>query len=222
MAIVGVIPAAGWARRLQPLECSKEVLEVGGVPVMDQLCERMRSGGASELRVVTREEKEDVVANAERLGAAVVLDRPATINQSFAAGLAGLGADDLALLGFPDSLWEPPDGYRRLVEAVEADSEVALGLFDSPGLESDYIRFDAGGRVEEIEIKPARPPSNWLWGVAAARVGALAGLERHEWPSQHMNALLRDGHDIAAVRLSDRYLDIGTRAALAVAATWSR
>jgi len=42
MDIVGVIPAAGHAIRLQPLSGSKELLEIGGRPVMDYLVERMR------------------------------------------------------------------------------------------------------------------------------------------------------------------------------------
>jgi UTP-glucose-1-phosphate uridylyltransferase len=60
MAIVGVIPAAGYATRLQPLPCSKEICVVGGKPVMDYLVEQMRIGGCSELRVITRPEKRDV------------------------------------------------------------------------------------------------------------------------------------------------------------------
>ncbi len=35
--IVGVIPAAGRATRLQPLSSSKEVQPIGGRPVMDYL-----------------------------------------------------------------------------------------------------------------------------------------------------------------------------------------
>ncbi|HZB36129.1 MAG TPA: NTP transferase domain-containing protein [Gaiellaceae bacterium] len=55
--IVGVVPAAGHATRLQPLEGSKELLEIGGRPVFDYLVERLRAGGAEEIRVVTRPEK---------------------------------------------------------------------------------------------------------------------------------------------------------------------
>ena len=57
MGVVGIVPAAGYATRLQPLDCSKEVVPVGGRPVLGYLVERMRAGGASEIRVVTRAEK---------------------------------------------------------------------------------------------------------------------------------------------------------------------
>ena len=105
--IVRVVPAAGYAERLQPLDCSKETIEVGGRPLIDYLVERMRVGGARELRVVTRPEKEDVIAYAESVGATVVLAHPANINESFVAGMSALAAEDIVLLGFPDSIWSP-------------------------------------------------------------------------------------------------------------------
>ena len=211
MAIVGLVPAAGYATRLQPLECSKEVLEVAGRPVIDYLVERMRVAGSSEIRVITRPEKEDVVSYAERAGASVIPAHTATINESYAAGMAGLAPDDIVLLGFPDSLWEPVDGFRPLIEAVHEGREVALGLFETPGLEgSDFLSFDDSGRITGFHIKPEHPPSDWMWGAAAARVRALDGLEQEEWPSEHMDSLRRNGVDLAGIRLSDQYLDIGT------------
>lgn len=220
MGIVGVVPAAGYAVRIQPLECSKEMLDVGGRPVIDYLVERMRAGGCTELRVVTRPEKDDVVAYAEGIGASLVLGHPANINQSIAAGLDGLDPDDIVLIGFPDSLWEPVDGYRSLVAEVEGGRPVALGLFDAEGLEdSDFLVLDGAGRIVDIDIKPARPRSSWIWGAAAARRNALEGLEREEWPSAHMLALRERGIELFGVPLSDAYLDIGTASSLRAART---
>lgn len=213
--MVGILPAAGHARRLQPLHCSKEMLDVGGRPVIDYLVERMRAGGCDELRVVTRPDKYDVVSYAKRIGASVVFGQPATINESFAAGLRGLHSDTVVLLGFPDSLWQPVDGYRRLIAAVEAGREVALGLFEAPGLVgSDFLTLDDSGRIAEFHIKPADPPSSWIWGCAAARARALEGIERDEWPSAFMDSLQRDGVELAGIPLSDAYIDIGTRESL--------
>ncbi|MDQ6749550.1 MAG: NTP transferase domain-containing protein [Actinomycetota bacterium] len=215
MSIVGVIPAAGYAERLQPLDCSKEVLEVAGNPLIAYLAGRMRTGGATELRVVTRPEKRDVIGIAEGLEASVIRAHPANINESFAAGMAGLAADDIVLLGFPDSLWEPPDGYRALVDAVQGGQEIALGLFDVPGVAgSDYLVLDEAGRIVGIDIKPARPRSTLIWGCAAARVGALEGLELVEWPSEFMVARRAQGAEIFGVLLSDSYVDIGTKESL--------
>jgi NDP-sugar pyrophosphorylase family protein len=215
MTVVGVIPAAGYAERLQPLDCSKEVLELAGKPLIEHLVARMRAGGATELRVVTRPGKLDVIAQAERLDASVVRAHPANINESFAAGMTGLAPDDIVLLGFPDSLWEPPEGYRKLVEAVTGGEEIVLGLFDAPGVAgSDYLVLDDSGRIADIDIKPTHPRSTFIWGCAAARVRALEGLERVEWPSEFMNATRAAGHELFGVLLSDSYVDIGTKESL--------
>lgn len=222
MAIVGIVPAAGYAVRLQPLDRSKELLEIAGRPVIDYLVERMGAGGAEEIRVVTRPEKEDIVSYAQGIGAAVVLAHPPTINDSFVAGLSGLRPEDIALLGFPDSLWQPPDGYRTLVDAVGGGSEMALGLFEAPGvIGSDYLRLDDSGGIADIEIKPLHPASDWIWGCAAARVRSLEGLEQEEWPSAHVNRLLRRKELVKGIPLSAEYIDIGTPASLRQAtAAW--
>jgi NDP-sugar pyrophosphorylase family protein len=215
MAIAGVIPAAGYASRLQPLSCSKEMLPIRGRPVMDYVVERMRQAGCTELRVVTRPEKEDVIAHSEALGATIVLAYPSTTSESFAAGVADLAPDEIVLIGWPDTIWEPEDGYRPLVEAVQQGHEIALGLFETPDLRrSDVLSFDESGRITGIHIKPAYPPSGWIWGCAAARRRALTGLEREEWPGSFFNSLCAKGLDLHPVRLSDAWLDIGTKEAL--------
>jgi glucose-1-phosphate thymidylyltransferase len=222
MAIVGVIPAAGYATRLQPLSGSKEMLPVQGRPVMDYVIGRMRRAGCTELRIVTRPEKEDVIAHAEELGASIVLAYPSTTSESFAEGIAGLAPDEIVLMGWPDTIWEPEDGYYPLVEAVEVGHEIALGLFQTPDLErSDVVTFDEAGRVTGIHIKPAKPPSGWIWGCAAARARALAGLEREEWPGSFFDSLCKKGSELYSVRLSEVWLDIGTRQALERAAAHS-
>jgi glucose-1-phosphate thymidylyltransferase len=218
VAIVGVIPAAGYATRLQPLPGSKEMLPVGGRPVMDYLVDRLRVGGCTALRVVTRPEKADVIAHAEQLGAAVILGYPRTVSASVAAGLDCLSEEDIILIGFPDTLWEPEDGYRQLVRALEDGCDVALGLFRIDA--SDLRRSDVvvlrgdSGQVAGIEIKPSQPRSEWIWGCAAAHAPTLAGLHQTDWPGEYFDALCREGHDVRGIPLSDVWLDVGTEAAL--------
>jgi NDP-sugar pyrophosphorylase family protein len=129
--------------------------------------------------------------------------------------MVGLAQDDIVLIGWPDTLWEPEDGYVPLIGAVENGREIALGLFETPDVRrSDVLSFDESGRITGIHIKPAEPPSNWIWGCAAARRRALAGLEREEWPGSFFNTLCQNGIDLYAVHLSDVWLDIGTKEAL--------
>ena len=213
MRVVGVVPAAGLATRLQPLETSKELLEIGGRPVIDYLLERMRAGGAEELRVVTRPEKADVIDHARGAGATVTLGAPASAAESFSLGLAGLEPDDVVLLGFPDTIWEPPDGFARLVDQLGGD-DAALGLFRTPDLaRSDVVVLD-GDRVDAIAVKPETPPSDLIWGCAAVRCSALEGLAEHAEAGTLLDGLAKAGR-VRGVYLSDSWVDIGTPEALA-------
>lgn len=217
MEVVGVIPAAGYATRLQPLDCSKEVLPVDGRPVMDYLVERMRAGGSTRLRVVTRAEKHDVIAHADEIGAETILDNPDTVSESILAGTAGLADDDIVLIGFPDTLWDPRDGYVPLVRMVAEGCEAALGLFRiaPPDLQrSDVVVFGRGDRIVGIDVKPARPRSQWIWGCAAVRAGTIADLGRADWPGRFFDLLCHEGRSVRGFRLSDVWLDIGTKDAL--------
>ena len=210
MAVVGVIPAAGYATRLQPLDISKEVYPVGGRPVMDYLVERMQAAPCDELRVVTRPEKRDVIENAVANGARVIEARPPTLARSLLEGLNGLADDDIVLLGFPDSIWEPVDAYARVLELFHRGWAVALGLFQAADLgRYEPVVFDESGKVLRIEFKPERPSSTWIWGCAAVAVATLRGLEHEEEPGILFNSLSARGR-VAGVRFAETYVDMGT------------
>jgi glucose-1-phosphate thymidylyltransferase len=212
--IVGVIPAAGRATRLQPLPGSKEMLRVGGRPMIDRLVERMTAGHAEEIRVVTRRDKSDVVRHARAIGAAVIEGEPASVAESVSLGIQTLADDDIVLIGFPDTLWEPVEGFEHLVTAL-GDLDAALGLFRTTDLaRSDVVVLDDAGLVTEIAVKPKRPQSDLIWGCAAVRRRALQGLERHSEPGQLLDKLARAGR-VRGVHLSDAWLDVGTKDALA-------
>jgi glucose-1-phosphate thymidylyltransferase len=220
VGLTGIVPAAGSATRLQPLAGSKEVLSIGGRPVMDYLVDRMRRAGSSRIRVITRAEKEDVVRRALELGAEVVLGQPPVLAASILLGLAALPDDEIVLLGFPDSVWEPPDAFIPLRRMVERGSPIAIGLFetDDPG-SGDVVEVgeDAavGTVLARIESKPADPAGPWIWGCLAGRAGALRDLQ----PGEDVAALLRRAAmstPVPAIRLG-RIVDIGTRATLRTA-----
>lgn len=209
MSVVGVVPAAGLATRLQPLETSKELLEVGDRAVIDYLLERMRTGGADELRVVTRPEKADVIDHGRDAGATVILGTPASAAESFSLGVAGLDPGDLVLLGFPDTIWEPADGFARLVDQLGGDDDAALGLFRTRDLSRSDVVVLSGERVTEIAVKPKKPPSDLIWGCAAARRSALDGLAEHTEAGTLLDELAKAGR-VRGVYLSDSWVDIGT------------
>lgn len=219
--LVAVVPAAGHALRLGPQSASKEVLPVAGRPVMDHLVERLQQAGPDELRVVTRPEKADVTAHARALGAEVVHGHPADVAASLRLGLTGLADDDEVLFGFPDTVFEPLDSFVQVLAALRVGADAALGLFRVPPTDltrSDVVVLGDDGRVARIEVKPAVPPSDLIWGLAATRVGVLRAVPNGTEPGAHFDRLARSG-TVLGVPLSDQWLDIGVPAALARALT---
>lgn len=211
--VVGIIPAAGHATRLGTLSRSKELLPVRDRPVVDYVVDRMRLA-ATEIRVVTRPDKTDVVAYARAAGAVVVEGRPASVSESVRLGCVGLAPADVVLLGFPDTIWEPEDGFVRLVEALDDTADVTLGCFRSPELErSDVVLAGEDGRVRAVDVKPTRPAADVIWGCAAVRASALAGLRRHDEPGHLFDELARTGR-VRALRFEGEFVDIGTPEAL--------
>ena len=181
---------------------------------MDYLVERMRIAGCDEIRVVTRPDKTDVVERTSELGLRVVLADPPRAAESVACGLEALTADDVVLLGFPDSIWEPANGFVRLVDALDGGLAAVLGLFRTADLKrSDVVSLDEEGAVTAVDVKPRRPASKWIWGCAAARPPALVDLAAAGELGRHFGSLARRGL-VRGVQLSDHWVDVGTRAGL--------
>ena len=203
--IVGVLPAAGYAMRLQPLDGSKEMVEVLGAPLLGPAIDRLRAAAVDEVHVVTRPEKEDVAAYAAAAGGTVILGHPPSLGASIALGLRGLLSEDRVLLGFPDSLWWPVNGFTRLLERLAEGAEV--------------VSLDDNERVVGIDVKPEAPVDDLVWGCLAARAAALAGVAGAADPGHYLRRLAEDRR-VRGVRLGDVYLDLGTRHALASAQGW--
>jgi len=68
---------------------------------------------------------------AEKRGLDVVLGHPAHIGESVAAGVIGID-DEVIALGFPDSIWEPIEGFALLRNSLTAEIHIVLDLFDFP------------------------------------------------------------------------------------------
>jgi NDP-sugar pyrophosphorylase family protein len=210
--VLGIVPAAGYARRLGGLAVSKELVRVGGRPVMDCLLERMRAA-ADQIVVVTRPEKTDVVEHARQLGLLVVEGEPSSVSRSLLLGVQAQPAADEVLIGFPDTIWEPEDGFARLLRDRK-DADVALGVWESEEPERSDVVTLAGDHVVSVDVKPAEPATNLVWGCAAVRAPALAALERHDEPGPLFAELAQEGR-VRAVRFPGTMVDVGTTEALA-------
>ncbi|MGH2756272.1 MAG: nucleotidyltransferase family protein [Actinomycetota bacterium] len=208
--LIGIVPAAGYAARLPGLRCSKEALPVGGRPVIEHLLERMSIAGCSDIRVVTRPEKVDVIGIATRWGSKVVLARPPDVSASLLAGCDGARSNDVILFGFPDTVWEPLDGFRRLVAAMTDSIHVVLGLFRWDEADrGDVVRLDPSGAIAGIEIKPPHPSSSLIWGCAALRADQLRTFRAGIEPGDRFEQMNKQGI-LTGIRLSDDFTDIGS------------
>jgi glucose-1-phosphate thymidylyltransferase len=213
MLVVGVIPAAGHATRLQPLQGSKEIVIVDGRPLIDHLVERLRLAPCDEIRVVARPEKEDLLAHVREVGLVPVLAYPGDVTESLRAAVEGLADDDRVCFGFPDTIWQPLDGFARLLSRLEGGVELVLGLFRGADLSRCDVVTLRGEKVVAVDVKPSRPGSPWIWGCAAATTRLLRELDDPE-PGVSFDRLCREEPGrIAGIPLADEFADLGTREA---------
>jgi dTDP-glucose pyrophosphorylase len=237
--VLGIVPAAGAASRLQPLAFSKEMLPVGSAvdehgverpkAVSEFLVERMVDAGADRICFVISPEKTDIIPYYARHRMAgrlcyVVQEQPRGLCDALFRGLHVMREDEDVLIGLPDTVWFPIHGYSTL-----PSSELAFLLFpvDEPN-RFDAVLTDARGSVMEIQVKAETPGTQWVWG--AFRMPARIFRELHalwsepgrgdEYVGTLVNAYLARGGHAVGVRAGERYYDVGTvegyRAAIAV------
>ena len=225
----GIVPAAGAGTRIQPLAFSKELLPVGsradgdGVErpraVSEYLVERMVRGGADRVCFVISPGKGDILAYyGGEVGGAdvcyVVQPRPAGLCDSIFRALPFLDPADEVLVGLPDTLWFPEDGFGAL-----PDGELSVLLFpvDLPEL-FDAVVTDDGGSVREIQVKDPGARTHWVWGAFKLPVRVLAELHalwlergrRDEYVGTLVNAWLARGGRARGIRAGEAYVDVGT------------
>jgi dTDP-glucose pyrophosphorylase len=226
--VLGIVPAAGAASRLQPLAFSKEMLPVGSTidergveqpkAVSEFLVERMIAAGADRICFVISPEKTDIIPYYARHPHArrfcyVVQETPRGLCDALFRADQVLRPDEDVLIGLPDTVWFPTSGFSLL-----PSDRLAFLTFPV----EDPRRFDAvvtsGGRVTEIQVKVEHPTSSWVWG--AFRMPARVFLElralwgeperKDEYVGTLVNAYLRRGGTAVAIAAGERYYDVGT------------
>ncbi len=230
----GVVPAAGRGSRMQPLAFSKELLPVGTRnevhsggsverprAVSEYLLERMVRAGATRICFVISPGKSDILEyyGASYLGVPLVY-----VVQPGAAGLCDalfcaspLIPDDdneEVLIGLPDTVWLPEDGFALL-----PSDELAFLLFpvEHPEL-FDAVVLDANGAVLRIEVKEQHPASRLVWGAVRMPGGIFHELRelwlepgrKDEYLGTLINAWLRSGGSAVGIAAGTHYVDTGT------------
>jgi glucose-1-phosphate thymidylyltransferase len=230
MSVWGIVPAAGIGSRIQPLAFSKELLPVGSRvdgeterprAVSEYLLERMLRGGAEKICLTISPGKSDIIEYyGGEIGTAslcyVVQPHPRGLCDAIFRALPLIAPEDQVLVGLPDTVWFPEDGFRRLPQDA-----LSFLLFpvDRPEL-FDAVVLSEGddGRVEEIQVKTRGARSRWVWG-AFRMPGAVLGELHTLWRARDgrdayigtlVNAWLAQGGTAFGIRAGESYVDVGT------------
>lgn len=228
MSVWGIVPAAGMGSRIQPLAFSKELLPVGSRidgdterprAVSEYLIERMILGGAGKICITISPGKSDIIQYyGGHLGETslcyVVQQHPHGLCDALFQAVPLIGPEDQVLIGLPDTVWFPEDGFRRL-----AEDRLSFLLFpvERPEL-FDAVVTDPDGRVLQIQVKTLHAASSWIWGafrMPAAIFHQLHALwlERDKndvYMGTLVNAWLERGGEALGVRAGESYVDVGT------------
>ena len=224
----GIIPAAGYGSRIQPLAFSKELLPVGsrlegGIErpraVCEYLIERMIAGGADKLCFVISPGKTDILEYfGSRVWGAdlvyVVQPHPAGLCDAIFRASPLIAEDEPVLIGLPDTVWFPSDGFAKL-----SDEALSFLLFpvEHPEL-FDAVVTSLEGVVTEIQVKKALPSTQWIWGGVRMSGTVFRELRqfwsgvdrRDEYLGSLVNSWIAAGGRAVGVRAGHSYVDVGT------------
>jgi dTDP-glucose pyrophosphorylase len=224
----GIVPAAGNGTRIQPLAFSKELLPVGSRldgdterprAVSEYLVERMLGAGADRICFVISPWKSDILQyyGARIEGAAiayVVQPEPHGLCDAIFRALPLIRPDEPVLVGLPDTIWLPENGFA----ALPADKLAFLTFPVARPELFDAVAADRDGRVREIQVKTPGPATRWVWGAFRLPGSVLHALHRlwaardrrDEYIGTLVNAYLAEGGEAVAVGAGTDYVDVGT------------
>jgi glucose-1-phosphate thymidylyltransferase len=184
--LIGLVPAAGQARRLGLLPYSKELFPLGlqdlvidGVAVKmlkvisQHLLDSMKKAGVKKFFFILGEGKSpimDYYGNGHKFGGEIAyLYQERLWGMPFALDLARPWLKgETVLFGMPDTIFAPADAFVQLLERHRiSGADLTLGLFrtDQPW-RFGMVALDARDRVTRCIDKPATTSLEYLWGIA--------------------------------------------------------
>ena len=162
-----LILAAGYATRLRPLtdDLPKQLLPVGGRPIVDWILDNIRAGGIDDVHLVTNARFAPLFAGwAERNGVTVHDDGTSTNETRLGAigDIRFVGLDDDVLVIAGDNLFDYPlSDFVDFWRSKDGASAVAVHDVGDRELAKQYgiVEVDADGRIVACVEKPDDPPS---------------------------------------------------------------
>src|SRR5690606_21645101 len=145
----------------------------------------------------------------------VVQPSPVGLCDAMFRALPLIRARDQVLVGLPDTVWFPIDGFARM-----PDDRLSFLLFpvDHPEHFDAVLTDEGGEQVREIRVKRQDAGTPWIWGAFGMPGRVLHDLhalfvERErtdEYVGTLVNAYLARGGLARAVRHGETYVDVGT------------
>jgi glucose-1-phosphate thymidylyltransferase len=228
--VKAILLAAGYGTRLRPLTDTmpKELLPVGGRPIIDWILDRVRA--------VTEVDEVHVVTNASKIGAfeawaagrEVVLHDDGTATNDdrlgatgdirFVVDGAGLAGDDLLVVAGDNLFGFSLARYVSWWHGKAGGSAIAVHRLADPSLASLYgvVELAPDDRIAALEEKPERPRSDLV--STATYIFArehVPLLERYlddgnpPDPPGRFVAWLNDREPVYGFRFDEEWLDIG-------------
>ena len=165
----GIILAGGAGTRLYPVTqvMCKQLLPVYDKPMIYYPLSTLMLAGIREVLIISTPEAtpvfEQLLGDGSQLGMRLqykVQEVPNGLAQAFVLGRDFIG-DDPACLILGDNIYYG-DGMRRMLQgANEAAGATVFGYYVNDPQRYGVVSFDANGKAESIEEKPARPKSHY-------------------------------------------------------------
>lgn len=205
--VIGLIPAAGWAARISPLPCSKEIFPIGyeqggdAVPgrpkaVCEYLLAPMRRCGVKKAYLSLRRGKWDIPSylgsgrDLDMQLAYVITDLPHGVPYTLDSAFPFVQGKRI-VFGFPDTVFQPEDAFVRLVDKQRSTAaDMVLGLFPATNPSKvDMVVLDDDRRIADLQIKPFRTDLTFTWIIAVWEDRFTRFL--HDFVRDHQTALTR-------------------------------
>lgn len=202
-----LILAAGYATRLRPLtdDFPKQLLPVGGKPIVDWIVENIRRAGITDIRLVTNARFAPLF-EAWADGVAILDDGTST-NETRLGAIGDIKfahLDDDALIVAGDNLFDFELADFRDFWRARGGSAVAVHDVGSKELAKKYgvVDVDSDGRIVDFAEKPDEPLSTLV--ATATYLYTRAHLELVDTYLAEGNPPDQPGHFVAWLRRRER------------------
>lgn len=240
MDLIGLIPAAGRAKRLPMLPCSKEIYPIGTFsrfdgnklvqypkPIISYMLERFSVAGVNRTMIITNKEKSDILrflgdGNKFDMDISYLVQEenngmPCALNLAYP-----WTKDAVVLFGMPDTIFFPENGFKLLLDKFfSTQADLTLGLFPTENPSKfGMVDFDAQENFLYTVDKPDSSDLMFMWGIACWNNSFQNFLkefiDKHTFSNELVLGLVIQAAHESGLRVNvlpftnGKYIDIGT------------